>query len=77
MSVPLPTPLLGFVAASGDCFNFGAQMERVIPGAEFVELDETHTIFGVLFPDQVAESAGISYFPGRARTSQAPRPRIL
>ena len=49
MSVPLSMPLLGFVAASGDRFNFGAQMERVIPGAKFVELDETHTIFESFF----------------------------
>jgi hypothetical protein len=43
----------GFLIAddfrSSDWFNFDAQMKRVIPGAEFVELDETHTIFDSFF----------------------------
>ena len=43
----------GFLIAddfrSGDWFNFDAQMKRVIPGAEFVELDESHTIFDSFF----------------------------
>ena len=43
----------GFLIADdfrgSDWFNFDAQMKRVIPGAEFVELDETHTIFDSFF----------------------------
>ena len=43
----------GFLIADdfrgNDWFNFEAQMKRVIPGAEFVELDETHTIFDSFF----------------------------
>jgi hypothetical protein len=43
----------GFLIAddfrADDWFNFDAQMKRVIPGAEFVELDETHTIFDSFF----------------------------
>jgi hypothetical protein len=43
----------GFLIADdfrdADWFNFNAQMERVIPGAEFVELDETHLIFDSFF----------------------------
>lgn len=32
-----------------DWFNFDAQMKRATPGAEFVEPDETHTIFDSFF----------------------------
>ena len=32
-----------------DWFNFDAQVQRVIPGAEFVELDESHGIFDSFF----------------------------
>jgi len=32
-----------------DWFNFDTQMQRVIPGAEFVELDESHGIFDSFF----------------------------
>jgi len=43
----------GFLIADdfrdADWFNFDAQMKRVIPGAEFVELDETHGIFDSFF----------------------------
>ena len=43
----------GFLIADdfrdADWFNFDAQMKRVIPGAEFVELDESHTIFDSFF----------------------------
>ena len=43
----------GFLIADdfrdNDWFNFDTQMKRVIPGAEFVELDETHTIFDSFF----------------------------
>ena len=43
----------GFLIADdfrgSDWFNFDAQMKRVIPDAEFVELDETHTIFDSFF----------------------------
>ncbi len=43
----------GFLIADdfrgSDWYNFEAQMKRVIPGAEFVELDETHTIFDSFF----------------------------
>ena len=43
----------GFLIADdfrdADWFNFDAQMKRVIPGAEFVELDETHMIFDSFF----------------------------
>ena len=43
----------GFLIADdfrdNDWFNFDAQMKRVIPGAEFVELDATHTIFDSFF----------------------------
>ena len=43
----------GFLIADdfrdSDWFNFDAQMKRVIPGAEFVELNETHIIFDSFF----------------------------
>jgi hypothetical protein len=43
----------GFLIAddfrNADWFNFDAQMKRVIPGAEFVELDESHGIFDSFF----------------------------
>jgi hypothetical protein len=43
----------GFLIAddfrSIDWFNFDIQMKLVIPGAHFVELDETHTIFDSFF----------------------------
>lgn len=43
----------GFLIADdfrgADWFNFDAQMKRVIPGAQFVELDEGHPIFDSFF----------------------------
>ena len=43
----------GFMIADdfrgSDWYNFDAQMKRVIPGSEFVELDETHPIFDSFF----------------------------
>ena len=39
-----------------DWFNFDAQMKRVIPGGEFVELDESHTIFDSFFRIESLES---------------------
>ena len=43
----------GFLIADdfrgSDWINFDAQMKRVIPGAEFVELDESHAIFDSFF----------------------------
>jgi len=43
----------GFLIADdfrgSDWINFDAQMKRVIPGVEFVELDESHAIFDSFF----------------------------
>ena len=43
----------GFLIADdfqgSDLFNFDAQMKKVIPGAQFVQLDESHAIFDSFF----------------------------
>lgn len=43
----------GFMIADdfrgGDWYNFDAQMKKVIPGSQFVQLDETHPIFDSFF----------------------------
>ena len=48
-----------------DWFNFEAQMKRVIPGAQFVQLDESHRIFDSFFRIESLETLIPPYSRGR------------